>query len=78
MTGQTERYAEEIFPSDYGSWRYCIEVKCGVPLTPEFLQARIAILSDPQQEETKRFTKLYGKPYQQQVLAWFQQAAAEA
>jgi len=78
MANQNERYAEEIFPSDYASWRYCIEVKCGVPLTPQFIQSRIAILSDPKQEETKRFAKLYGESYQQQVLGWFQQAAAKA
>jgi len=78
MADTNERYAEEIFPSDYASWRYCIEFKCGVPLTPEFIQSRIAILSDPRQEETKRFAKLYGKPYHQQVLGWFEQAATES
>jgi len=78
MADETERYAEELFPSDYASWRYCIEVKCGQPLTREFLQARIDILSNAHCEETRRFTKLYGKPYKDQVLAWFQQAATEA
>lgn len=78
MTKRTERYAEEIFPSDYASWRYCIEVKCGEPLTPQFIESRISILSDPKQEETKRFAKLYGEPYLQQVLSWFQQAAVKA
>ena len=77
MADETGRYAAELFPSDYASWRYCIEVKCGQPLTPEFLQARIAILSDPRHEESQRFTKLYGKPYHEQVLAWFQQAAGD-
>jgi len=78
MVNQTPRYAEELFPSSYESWRYCIESKCGVPLTPQFLQARIAILSDPGHEETRRFANLYGKPYHEQVLAWFQRAASES
>lgn len=78
MVDEAGRYAEELFPSNYASWRYCIEVKCRQPLTPEFLQVRIAVLGDPGNEESQRFTKLYGKPYHEQVLAWFQRAADEA
>lgn len=77
MVDEAEKYAEELFPSNYASWRYCIQVKCGVALTPEYLQARIAILGDPGHEESQRFTKLYGKPYHDQVLTWFQRAADE-
>ncbi|PVV22088.1 MAG: hypothetical protein B6D79_13380 [gamma proteobacterium symbiont of Ctena orbiculata] len=78
MNEKTERYADEMFPSDYESWRYCIEGKCGQSLTPEFLQARIAILGDPHHEESRRFACLYGEPWREQVLAWFQRAADEA
>lgn len=77
VTEGNARYADELFPSDYSSWRYCIEVKCGLALTNEFLAARIRVLSDPLQEETRRFTKLYGERYHAQVLSWMQQAAAE-
>jgi hypothetical protein len=78
MHNEIERYSDEFFPSDYSSWRYCIENKCGQALTPEYIQVRIAILSDPGHEESRRFTKLYGKPWREQVLAWFQRAAEEA
>jgi len=77
VVNDTGRYATEVFPSDYASWRYCIGVKCSLVLTPEFIQARIAVFSDPNLEETQRFAKLYGQPYMEQVLAWFQRAAAE-
>jgi hypothetical protein len=77
MAEASDRHAAEIFPSDYTSWRYCIETKCGLALSPEFLSNRIGVLGDPHREETQRFVKLYGEPYHQQVLAWFQQAAAE-
>ena len=60
MVNGAKRYAEELIPSDYASWRYCIEVKCGLALTPGFLVARIAVLSDPGHEETQRFARLYG------------------
>lgn len=75
MNDNLQRYADEIFPSDYASWRYCIEAKCGIPLTQDFIQARIAVLSDVGQEETRRFSKLYGNDYREQVLGWFRQAA---
>ena len=77
MADDTERYAAELLPSDYASWRYCIEVKCGVALTPEFLQARIAVLGDPRREEARHFESLYGESYRGQILAWFRRAAAE-
>ena len=77
MTDDTQRYAADLFPGDYKSWRYCIEIKCSLALTPEFLQARIAILGDPHHEESQRFARLYGESYREQVLAWFQRAEAE-
>lgn len=77
MADDTERYAAELFPSDYTSWRYCIEVKCGLALTPEFLRVRIAVLGDQHHEEAQRFARLYGEPYREQVLGWFRRAAAE-
>lgn len=74
MVEDTERYAAEVIPSDYASWRYCIEVKCGLALTPDYLQARIAVLSDRSCEETQRFVQLYGDAHRRQVLAWFRRA----
>ena len=78
MVDDTEGYAAELIPSNYTSWRYCIEVKCSLALTPDFLRARIAVLSDSGQEETQRFARLYSDAHLNRVLAWFRQAAAEA
>ena len=77
MVDANERYAAELIPSHYASWRYCIEVKCRLALTPDFLQARIAALSNSNDEETRRFARLYGDAHLDRVLAWFRQAAAE-
>ena len=78
MADNTARYAEELFPSDYESWRYCIEVKCGLNLTPEFIQKRITVFSDANHEESQRFADVYGDPWREQVLNWYQRAATEA
>jgi hypothetical protein len=73
----SDRDAAELFPIDYTSWRYCIAIKCGVPLTAEYLSERVATLSDTGKEETKRFIKLYGTEWHQRVLVWFQRASTE-
>ncbi|WP_242475604.1 hypothetical protein [Thiohalocapsa halophila] len=56
-------YDAQLFPSDYASWRHCIEVKCGLRLTRDYVQARLAVLSDPGREETERFIRTYGRAY---------------
>lgn len=78
MADDTGRTATELFPGDYTSWRYCIEVKCGLALTPDFIQARLAVLNDPRHEEVLRFASLYGESYRERVVAWLQRAAADA
>lgn len=77
MTDNSQRFASEFIPSDFLSWRYCIEVKCGINLTQEYVNKRIAILEDPHHEESRRFEKLYGRPYREQVLGWFQRVSNE-
>jgi hypothetical protein len=70
-------HAAEAFPSSYASWRYCIERKCGIALTPEYVLGRLKTLTDPRLEETRRFAAAYGDRHLRQVVAWFQQAADE-
>ncbi|GAB3371990.1 hypothetical protein [Azotobacter armeniacus] len=64
-------------PDSYASWRHCITVECGIPLTPDFIQRRLEILRNPQEQETQRFAKVYGEPHLQAVIGWFEQAARE-
>lgn len=75
MVDGAERYAAERVPSDYASWRYCIEVKCGIPLTSGYVGERIRILSDPSHEETRRFAQTYGPEHLKRILGWFLQAS---
>ncbi len=77
MADETGRYAAELLPSDYASWRYCIEAKCGPASTLKVVKVRIALLGDPRHEEALRFASLYGDCSREQVLVWFRCAAAE-
>ena len=66
-----------IVPQDYASWRHCIEVDCGIRLTPQWIEQRIAALQDPRDSHTSRFKELWGPTHLERVLGWFQQALAE-
>lgn len=65
-------------PYDYATWRHCITVECGLALTPAFIEKRLAILTNPKEYETERFTELYGAAHLRSVLDWYRQAAGEA
>ena len=41
-----QQQADDIFPFDFASWHHCIAVKCGVPLSADYVAERIAVLSD--------------------------------
>jgi len=64
----------EAIPQTYADWRYCITVECGIPLEAAYVDSRIVILKSTDNEETRRFRKIYGDSHWQHVLAWFQQA----
>ena len=70
-------FAAELFPSSYPSWRYCIERKCGIPLTEDYIRARLETLTDGSHEETRRFAATYGDAHLAQVIDWFRRARAE-
>lgn len=67
-----------MIPQTYADWRRCIEVDCGLTLTPSFIAERIEELSDPRRERTAQFVRRYGDAHRQQVLGWFRQAGSGA
>ena len=66
-----------VIPYSYATWRHCINVECGIPLTAEFVQKRLDILSNPKEYETQRFVECYGVTHLQNVLSWFGEAARQ-
>ena len=63
-----------IIPQSYEAWHHCIVVECGLELTPNFIEERIAALQDNSNYYTQQFVRLYGKKHLQKVLGWFVQA----
>lgn len=64
-------------PTSYAQWRECIEVHCGIPLTPDYVHSRIGELEDSGNRNTKHFEKLYGAEHLERTLGWFRRAADE-
>ena len=60
-----------IIPGSYAEWQHCIEVDCGIALTPEFVASRIEALTRAGSEEPRRFAALYGNEHLQRVIGWF-------
>jgi len=63
-----------LIPQTYEQWADCIERACGIPLTPEFVRARIEALTRAGGEEAERFALLYGPGHRERVIAWYRQA----
>lgn len=69
--------SEQVIPTSYASWKHCITVHCGMPLTAELARARIAELENPDAEEARRFVRCYGETHYQRVLDWWRRVLAE-
>ena len=61
-------------PSTYDERRHCIEVKCGLQLTQEFVQQRLLSLRDDRSYQTQRFREMWGDARLRQVVTWFEKA----
>ena len=61
----------------YEDWKHCITVDCGIPLTREYVQQRLAALHDPKDYSRERFVAVWGEEHLTRVIGWFQQAERE-
>ncbi|HBS5820989.1 TPA: hypothetical protein MAK91_000462 [Klebsiella variicola] len=66
-----------MIPKTYPQWYRCITEECDIPLTQAFIAARLAVLENPDHQETRRFVSLYGQPHLCKVVQWFKKADEE-
>ena len=59
-----------IIPKNFEDWKWCIEKKCGIPLTVDFVKSRLAIYNDYSNAETQRFVANYGKEHLESIKDW--------
>lgn len=63
-----------IIPNDYPTWHHCITVECGIELTANYIEKRLAALEDDNDSTTQQFVRLYGQSHRQAVTSWFKTA----
>ena len=61
----------------YEDWKHCITVLCGIPLTPNYIDKRLADLNNPNNHHTQKFIETWGNAHLQRVIGWFEQARQE-
>lgn len=66
-----------VIPQTYEQWRHCITVECGIPLTRAFAEERLAVWSNPDSDETRRFEQLYGATHRERVRQWFERSLTQ-
>lgn len=61
----------------YEEWKHCITVLCDIPLSADYVEKRIAALSDKRDTTTDRFVQLYGDAHRLRTIQWFKRAQEE-
>ena len=69
---------DSVIPQNYQEWHHTITVKCGLKLTPAFIESRITALQNENDNHTQQFIKIYGREYLEAVIGWFTQAQKSA
>jgi len=64
-------------PRTFEEWRYCIEHWCGIELSPQYIEQRLAAMQNTNDEHTRRFIESYGQAHHEAVLSWFRRAQQE-
>ena len=59
-----------LVPQTFNDWKRCIINDCKINLTKEFAQQRLAIYEDKENQETVKFTLLYGEQHLDNVISW--------
>ena len=61
----------------YDDWKHCITVLCRIPLTPVYIEQRLAELRDPADHGTQKFIAAWGEAHLARIIGWFEQAERE-
>ena len=61
----------------YDDWKHCITMLCGIPLTLDYVEQRLAALRNPADNGTQRFIATWGEVHLARVIRWFEQAERE-
>ncbi|MEM6760098.1 MAG: hypothetical protein AAF601_11535 [Pseudomonadota bacterium] len=66
-----------VVPTTYEDWKHCITVTCDIPLTQDYVTARLKALNDRSDYHTQKFVDRWGEAHHARTVGWFEQAAEE-
>ncbi len=66
-----------MIPVNYSQWKDCIENKCKIKIERQFIDNRLKVYKDPNNEKTKKFIALYGSNHLSNVVFWLEKAKNE-
>ncbi|MEM9878316.1 MAG: hypothetical protein AAF862_03450 [Pseudomonadota bacterium] len=61
-------------PQTFEEWEHCITVKCGIPLTLEYVKGRLQALENTADYQTQKFIEYWGEAHYAQTVGWFREA----
>jgi len=63
-----------MIPESFREWRDCIENKCKILLSAQFIDDRLSVYSNENSTETIKFKGLYGEEHLQNIINWLETA----
>ncbi len=59
-----------MLPLTFKDWKNCIINDCKIDLTKNFIEKRLAIYQNKNNNETKKFISLYGEQHLHNIINW--------
>lgn len=64
-----------MIPITFEEWKNCIEKKCQIELTEEFVVGRLKVYENKKNPETRDFIALYGEQHLNNIIHWLKRAS---
>jgi hypothetical protein len=62
-----------MIPQTFDEWKNCIVNDCKITLTKQFVDQRLAVYTNKNNPETRKFISLYGEQHLQNIMNWLNQ-----
>lgn len=63
-----------MIPQTFEQWKNCIINDCKINLTKDFVEKRLAVYTNKNSDETKKFVALYGDAHLENIIKWYIQS----
>lgn len=63
-----------MIPQTFEQWKNCIINDCKINLTKDFAERRLAVYTNKNCDETKKFVSLYGDEHLVNIITWYKQS----